>query len=1154
MILLSLIASALAGDPNFCEVVDGDNNAFMRNSYVEMGLGPEGAFGEPSPPSGWHTRANTGQLGFVANPQDNGWTSYYGDFFSPGSPLEGWGLKIDGIDYINFNGGGDIVGTLGTPECDVSVCRQNSSAVVWTGEVAGVGIEQQYAIADGGLYIIMTTTLTNNTAADINNLYWFRNVDPDNSQPTTGDYSTTNTIESQPSVDTDVASVKAVGGDGATLYLIASDQRARVTHGGFYNTNAEDIWLGNGFYSNISDSVSDDAAISLAFKIDLLHAGESTSFRSIYALSPTAIVSATECAEAPIIVSDADNDGVEDSLDICAGFDDKIDTDTDGTPDGCDLCPVDSANDSDGDGSCDSADLCIGNDETGDSDSDLDCDNIDTCPLDSENDADNDSVCGNIDICPDGDDLADTDLDLSPDACDTCPLDLNNDIDLDGICGDTDVCPTDSLNDTDNDSVCDSSDICIGGDDYADTDLDTTPDFCDICPLDPLDDQDVDLLCANEDPCPLDVLNDSDFDTVCDIDDQCAGDDLTGDQDNDGVCSNIDYICPNDSTNDQDSDGICGLVDNCPLDSNDTQEDIDQDLIGDVCDPFDDRVFIDTGSVDTGLSTVTQTTTATATTTQTQTSADTNTVTQTNTSTQTDTGTSTVTQTQTSTVTETVTQTETSTQTVTETSTATATQTQTNTSTNIDTGISIDTGSSTQTSIATDTGTSTVTQTNTNTHTETESKKVYFGGWGCSTTNGVNSILPLFVGMLAILTRRNKKLSLLPLLFVLVPFNSAFAGDISYSEYGIGGYNNIDTYNNEGGFIELNPSIKYHPVSYLQNDVVSRPFDTLSLIQINGGYKTGPIYFVLSSPLESQDFQTFSVNEIAVGPAVVLDGQNLDFVLKPLLISPFNDSEKTSGLFSISTLLTLNKLKVGYSINTHLKELSQVYDLNLSSNVSNNIILSYNNISLEGTIRSYNIFQDNIIQAGIGWTKEFKQFSIHPYIMSGIGSTVGTPKLNGGISLLYNIKKNEKQVKYIAQLEETVKETSKTFIEVSQELDVKTQKLNETEQKVKQLETQLAEVKKESVKTSLSPEEQESLRQLANVLKKNKVLKIKVEASYDCSDKISEQYILRSAEDYKDFLIHNEIPEENIQRINICSGSKKGSKKVKIDLRIVQVN
>jgi len=119
-------------------------------------------------------------------------------FFSPGSPLEGWGLKIDGIDYVNFNGGGQIAGTLGTPECDVSVCRQNSSAVVWTGEVAGVAIEQQYAIADGGLYIIMTTTLTNNTAADITNIYWFRNVDPDNSQPTTGDYSTTNSIESQP--------------------------------------------------------------------------------------------------------------------------------------------------------------------------------------------------------------------------------------------------------------------------------------------------------------------------------------------------------------------------------------------------------------------------------------------------------------------------------------------------------------------------------------------------------------------------------------------------------------------------------------------------------------------------------------------------------------------------------------------------------------------------------------------------------------------------------------------------------------------------------------------------------------------------------------------------------------------------------------------
>jgi hypothetical protein len=336
--LLFLIASAFAGDPDFCEVEDGGSNAFMRNSYVEMGIGYEGAFGESSPPSGWHTRANTGQLGFVANPQDDNWSTYYGDFFTPGSPLEGWGLKINGTSYINFNEYYyDIAGSLDDPACDISVCRQNSSAVTWTGTIEDIDIEQQYAIADGELYIVVSTTLTNNGVAPITDLYWFRNVDPDNSQSVTGDYSTTNTIISQPDSTTDLASVEAVGSDGATLYLMASDSRARVTHGGFFNMDAESIWDGSSFYSVVGESATDDAAISIAIKIDSLDVGESTSFRTIYALDSSAITSATDCAEIAVIPVDTDGDSVEDDLDVCEGYDDLIDTDSDGTPDGCDV-------------------------------------------------------------------------------------------------------------------------------------------------------------------------------------------------------------------------------------------------------------------------------------------------------------------------------------------------------------------------------------------------------------------------------------------------------------------------------------------------------------------------------------------------------------------------------------------------------------------------------------------------------------------------------------------------------------------------------------------------------------------------------------------------------------------------------------------------
>jgi len=197
---------------------------------------------------------------------------------------------------------------------------------------------------------------------------------------------------------------------------------------------------------------------------------------------------------------------------------------------------------------------------------------------------------------------------------------------------------------------------------------------------------------------------------------------------------------------------------------------------------------------------------------------------------------------------------------------------------------------------------------------------------------------------------------------------------------------------------------------------------------------------------------------------------------------------------------------------------------------------------------------NNIPQIGLGWTKDFKSVKIHPYIMTGIGNTVGTPKLNGGISVVYNITKKTKQQIKLAELEKNIIETNKSFVETIKELDTVSQKLIVSEEKVKQLEEQIAQKEaKPKFVSSLSPDEQKSLEDLAKLLKKSKILQLKIEAKYDCKDKISEQYILKSSEDYKQFLIHNDVPEENIQRVNTCITPKNGVKKVKIDLTVLQV-
>lgn len=346
---------------------------------------------------------------------------------------------------------------------------------------------------------------------------------------------------------------------------------------------------------------------------------------------------------------DSDGDSVCDTDDVCPGYDDLVDTDADGVPDGCDPCPLDDPDDSDGDGICDTDDVCPGFDDLTDTDGDSVPDGCDVCPLDNPDDSDGDGVCDSDDLCPGFDDTLDGDSDGVADGCDPCPVDPLDDSDGDGSCDSDDLCPgfddtvdvdgdaqpdacdpcpLDNPDDSDGDSVCDSDDICEGGSDFDDEDGDLVPDFCDVCwGHDWAGDTDGDGTCDDLDVCPNDPLDDEDEDGVCGDEDACPGYDDSIDADGDGqpwgcdpcpldnpddtdgdeICDSDD-LCWLDPLNDEDDDGYCGDIDNCPETPNEDQADLDEDGIGDACDPEDDRPDTgdpedtgDTGSEDTSL-------------------------------------------------------------------------------------------------------------------------------------------------------------------------------------------------------------------------------------------------------------------------------------------------------------------------------------------------------------------------------------------------------------------------------------------------------------------------------------------------------------------------------------------------------------------------
>lgn len=288
------------------QIVTG--NAYIKGTLVEIGIdgsgGFEGVDQATSPPlPGMHARTAFLPFGFVANPQNNGWATYNGDFFTPGSPENGWGFEV-GTASTSLASGSNNCGNFGGDEIPGALTNWahtfNCYTADWEGNATtgtNLHFKVSYLLQETDLYYTTTVSITNNTTAIIPEMYYYRSLDPDNNEELSFDFTTMNKIVSQPGTGCNLAHVSATqaGGSGVDpsyLGLAAVGANWRAVYGGFSNRDGSDLWnvAGGGAYSpaldgTVNDSLFWDCAIALAYKINNLAPGATETFKFVTILN-----------------------------------------------------------------------------------------------------------------------------------------------------------------------------------------------------------------------------------------------------------------------------------------------------------------------------------------------------------------------------------------------------------------------------------------------------------------------------------------------------------------------------------------------------------------------------------------------------------------------------------------------------------------------------------------------------------------------------------------------------------------------------------------------------------------------------------------------------------------------------------------------------
>jgi hypothetical protein len=252
-------------------------NAILENEYIRAGVNQTtGTFG-----SGGNTSP-----GLLYNSTGSRtWNTSY-DYLTPGSPFDGFSVKIDGTNYRN-NNAGDVAQIAGGW---TSGTTTSAAGADWTGTWSHGGsswaLRNQYSLPAGQQYIDISSSITAGSAAST---VWFgRYIDPD-ARAAAGDSSVTDNVLGYGAIP-----VRNVAFSEALSSRFAL---------GIYSANTN-VWSGTSGWSTEADAYQTskypganfgrgDDTIGLSWQFTGVNAGDTLTASYAYIFGPSAFGAAS---------------------------------------------------------------------------------------------------------------------------------------------------------------------------------------------------------------------------------------------------------------------------------------------------------------------------------------------------------------------------------------------------------------------------------------------------------------------------------------------------------------------------------------------------------------------------------------------------------------------------------------------------------------------------------------------------------------------------------------------------------------------------------------------------------------------------------------------------------------------------------------------